>query len=177
MLPLPSFRSLLPCLALVFALPLAAHATPSAFAGRWRLDPARSSALDGWSGWALIIRVDGARVTLRYDMQWRATHVSATNVVNTAHPVQLPRFFRVEQRHMAVYPGVGPTTVTAGWLDGGRTLRTEADTPVEISQGTTRLRIYSEYRLLEGDHDLVLIELHSSRPHPLVYRFSKVTEP
>ena len=36
------------------------------------------------------------------------------------------------------------------------------------------MRLYSEYRLLEGDRDLVLIELHSSRPRPLVYHFTKV---
>ena len=63
----------------------------------------------------------------------------------------------------------------ASWLDQNRTLRVEADTPIEISQGTASMRITSEYRLLEGDSALLLIELHSSRPRPLVYRFNKVT--
>jgi hypothetical protein len=38
------------------------------------------------------------------------------------------------------------------------------------------MRIYSEYRLLEGDQTLLLIELHSSRSRPLVYRFTRVPE-
>jgi hypothetical protein len=81
-------------------------------------------------------------------------------------------------RHRATHGRVsgkgGETSVEAHWLDAGRTLRLEAQTPVEISQGTTVLRIYSEYRLLEGDDALLLIELHSTRPRPLVYRFVRV---
>lgn len=177
MLPSRFLRPLLRAL-LFLALPLvAAVASPSPFDGRWRLDREHSSALDGWSAWDLVIAVDGTHVTLRHDMQWGAKHASATNVVDTAQPVELPRFFRVEQRHMAVYPARDAmTAVRAGWLDDGRTLRLEAETPVETSQGNTTLRIYSEYRLLEGGHDLVLIELHSSRPHPLIYHFSKIAE-
>ncbi len=162
---------------LLLVLPLSAVAAPSPLDGRWRLDREHSSALDGWSAWDLVIAVDGSRVTLRHDMQWGATHRSATNDVDTTTPVHLAQFFRVEQRHMAVYPAHrGVTVVRAGWLDGGRTLRLEADAPVETSQGDTTLRIYAEYRVLEGGHDLVLIELHGSRPHPLVYRFTKITE-
>jgi hypothetical protein len=65
---------------------------------------------------------------------------------------------------------------TAAWVDGGRTLRVEAQVPLEVSQGETVMRLYAEYRLLEGDQALVLIELHSSRTRPLVYRFTKVPE-
>ena len=149
----------------------------SPFAGRWRLDPARSTALDGWTAWDLVINVDGSRVSLRHDMQWRATKHSATNTVDTAQPVTLPDFFRVEQRHMALYPAKGgATSVRTAWLDNGRTLRVEADTPIEISQGQAAMRLYSEYRVTEGDTALVLIELHSSRPQPLVYRFTKISE-
>jgi hypothetical protein len=38
------------------------------------------------------------------------------------------------------------------------------------------MRLYYEYRLVEGDQSLVLIELHNTRPQPLVYRFTRVTE-
>lgn len=168
-------RLLLPLL--LFVLPLAAQADPAAFVGRWRLDPARSTALDGWHAWDLVISTDGTQVKLRYDMRWGRTQRSVTNVLDTAHPVTLRDFFRVEQRHMALYPAKGgETTVTAAWLDAARTLRTEASTPIEISQGQATMRLYSEYRLIEGDRELLLIELHSSRPRPLVYRFTKVTE-
>lgn len=167
-------RFLLP--ALLLLAPLAATAA-SPFDGRWRLDPARSSALDGWNAWDLVIAVDGSRVSLRHDMQWRSTKHSATNTVDTAAPSEMPGFFRVEQRHMALYPAKGGlTALRAAWLDAGRTLRVEADTPIEISQGQARMRLYCEYRLLEGDQALVLIELHHSRPQALVYRFNRIPE-
>lgn len=162
--------------ALLLLAPLAAIAS-SPFDGRWRLDTARSSALDGWSAWDLVISVEGSRVSLRHDMQWRSTKHQVTNTVDTAAPVELSDFFRVEQRHMALYPAKGgKTAARAGWLDAGRTLRVEADTPIEISQGRAVMRLYCEYRLVEGDHALVLIELHGSRPQPLIYRFNRVTE-
>jgi hypothetical protein len=157
-------------------LPLAALAGDSAFNGRWRLDVKRSTALDGWSTMDLVIAADGSKVSLRHDMTWHATKVTATNVVDTAQPTDVSGFFRLDQRHMAVYARTKETThVAAAWIDGGRTLRVEAQVPVETSQGDTTLRLYDEYRLLEGG-ELVLIELHSTRPRPLVYQFTKVPE-
>jgi hypothetical protein len=161
---------------LLLLLPLAAFAA-SPIEGRWRLDRTRSTALDGWHEWDLVITLTGTSVSLQHDMKWGQTRLSATNTVDTAHPVTLPAFFRVEQRHMALYPAKGqPTPVRAAWLDDGRTLRVEADTPIEISQGQAIMRIYAEYRLVEGDRELLLIELHSSRPRPLIYQFTKVPE-
>ena len=163
-------------LPLLLVLPLLAAAA-SPLDGRWRLDPARSSALDGWNAWDLVIRSEGSRVSLRHDMTWRTTKHSATNTVDTAAPAPVKDFFRVEQRHMALYPAKGGATTFRGeWIDAGRTLRTEALTPIEISQGEAVMRITSEYRLVEGGAELLLIELHSSRPRPLIYRFTKVTE-
>ena len=150
-------------------------AAETGFNGRWRLDPSRSSALDGWTGWDLVVNVNGSKVALRHDMAWRSTKVTETNTVDTAAVSDVPDFFRVEQRHMAVYARPKEAAhVQAGWLDDGRTLRVEAQVPVEISQGNTTMRVYSEYRLVEGDNELVLIELHNTRNRPLVYRFKKV---
>lgn len=161
---------------LLFSLLLSSAPAASPLEGRWHLDKARSTALDGWHEWDLVIQVTGAKVSLQHDLKWGRTAFSATNVVDTAQAASLPDFFRVEQRHMALYPAKGAaTTVRASWIDNGRTLRLEADAPIEISQGQAVMRIYSEYRVLEGDRDLVLIELHSSRPRPLVYHFTKVT--
>lgn len=156
-------------------LPVAAWAANPALAGRWRLDPKRSTALDGWTAWDLVVALDGTQVSLRHDMSWRTTKLAATNTVDTAHPTEAKDFFRVEQRHMAIYKVPAATTpVRAEWLDGERTLRVEATMPVEVSQGTAPLRIYQELRLMEGEGDLLLIELHSTRSKPLVYRFTKV---
>jgi hypothetical protein len=144
--------------------------------GRWRLDKTRSTALDGWHEWDLVISLAGNRVSLEHDMKWGRTEFSATNVLDLAGPASVPDFFRVEQRHMALYPAKGaPASVKTSWLDGQRTLRVEADLPIEISQGLATMRLYAEYRLLEGDNELLLVELHSTRPRPLVYRFTKVS--
>ena len=168
-------RILLKLFLAAWLLPLAAMAGDPAFNGRWRLDPARSTALDGWSTLDLVISADGSHVTLLHDLTWHATKVMATNVIDTAQPAEVVDFFRLDQRHMAVYArSKAAAQVTAGWIDGGRTLRVEAQVPLETSQGNTTMRLYDEYRLLEGDSELVLIELHSTRSRPLVYRFTKV---
>lgn len=165
------FRALL-----LFLLPAFAFAA-SPFDGRWRLDPARSTALDGWNLWDLVVHVEGDHVALRHDMQWRTTKFTATNTVDTTQPVVAKDFFRVEQRHMALYPAKGgDTNVRAQWIDNGRTLRVEAETPIEASQGRAAMRLYTEYRLLEGGQSLLVIELHSTRPTPLVYRFTRANE-
>ncbi len=160
---------------LALALATTAVAANPALAGRWRLDPALSSALDGWHKIDLAIALDGTKVAVTHDMLWRTSRVVATNAFDTAQPVEQKDFFRVEQRHMAVYPAKGGvTTATAAWIDDGRVLRTEALTPVEVSQGNTTMRITSEYRVSETGDTLTLIELHSSRNRPLVYVFKKV---
>lgn len=162
---------------LVAWLPLAAIAGDAGFNGRWRLDVARSTALDGWSTLDLVITADGPKVSMLHDLTWHATKVTATNVINTAQPTDVKNFFRLDQRHMAVYARPKETAyVLAEWIDGGRTLRVETQFPVETSQGNTTMRLYDEYRLLDGGNELVLIELHSTRSRPLVYRFTKVPQ-
>lgn len=145
--------------------------------GQWQLDVDRSSALDGWQDMRLVISSQDTQVDIRHEMRWRATRYRATNTVDTAKSVASDSFFRVEQRHMAVYPAKGGVThTTAEWIDNNRTLRTETHTPVEVSQGNVNMRITSEYRIGEGGKTLTLIEIHSSRNRPLVYFFRKVEE-
>jgi hypothetical protein len=167
-------RLLFFCLGL---LPAAVLSANPAFAGRWRLDPAPSTALDGWTAADLVVSLRGTKVELRHDMAWRATKITGINTVDTAAPVEIPNFFRIDQRHMAVYAQPKKSArAVASWIDGGRTLRVEAQVPLEISQGDAVMRVYSEYRLLEGGETLLLIELHATRSRPLVYRFTKVPE-
>jgi hypothetical protein len=157
-------------------LTVLASANP-ALEGRWRLDPTVSTALDGWQKMDLAVDLDGSKVAIAYIMQWRSTIHKAVNLLDTSAPVELKDFFRVEQRHMAVYPAKhGVTKATAGWIDDGRTLRTEVHTPVEVSQGDVIMRITTEYRVSELGDKLTVIELHSSRNRPLVYVLNRVTE-
>jgi len=162
-------------LALILFLPFATAVANPDFNGRWRLLTDRSSALDGWTAMDLKFEVDGSEVAITHDMRWRSTRVVETNIVDTAKPVRKKDFFRVEQRHMAVYPKKGATSQVSGhWLDDGQALRVEAIVPVETSQGNASIRIYSEYRMGVGGDSLTVIELRSSRNNPLVYRFKKL---
>ncbi len=169
-------RRLLLTLFLLGALiPLPASESSSLFNGRWELLPERSSALDGWTDMHLVFEVEGDRVNITHDMRWRSTRVVETNSVIAGDTVEVPDFFRVEQRHMAVYPHRGAaSTVSADWLDDDRTLKVKANVPVEVSQGLAMMRIECEYRLGVGDDTLTVIELHSTRNNPLVYRFRKL---
>ena len=145
--------------------------------GQWQLDVARSSALAGRPDMRSFISSHDTQVDIRHEMRWRSTRYRATNTVDTAKSVASDSFFRVEQRHKAVYPAKGGVThTTAEWIDDNRTLRTETHTPVEVSKGNVNMRITSEYRIGEGGKTLTLIELHSSRSRPLVYFFRKVEE-
>jgi len=174
---IPMKRTFLKFLLGLTLLPLAALAGDPALNGRWRMDTERSTALDGWTKADLVIQTDGSKVSLRHDMAWHATKVTATNIVDTAQATDITDFFRIDQRHMAVYARPKEAAhVSATWIDGGRTLRVEAQVPVETSQGNTTMRLYDEYRVLEGGTELVLIELHSTRDRPLVYHFMKVPE-
>ena len=160
---------------LLIILPLGVSAGKADFNGRWQLVPERSSALDGYTNMHLILEVDGEEVDITHDMRWRSTRVVETNTVHTRKVVQIADFFRIEQRHMAVYPPKDAITpVSAEWLDDGRTLRVEAMVPVEVSQGDATIRIYYEYRLGIDNDTLTVIELHSTRNNPLVYRFNKL---
>ena len=144
-------------------------------AGHWQLDIEQSSPLSGWQDMALVIAVDGSEVEITHQMRWRRTNYRATNVVDTSKTVTSDSFFRVEQRHMAVYPTKGGLShTTAEWIDADQTLRTETQTMVEVSQGDVPMRITSEYRIGEGAETLTWIVLRSSRSRPLVYLFRKV---
>lgn len=156
-------------------LPLVASLADSDWNGRWRLDVERSSALDGWTNMDIGIKTMGSKVSITHDMRWRSSRVLKTNVMNTRRTIKIPDFFRIEARHMAVYPPKSfAATVSSEWLDEGRALRVEAELPVEVSQGDATIRIYTEYRMGEGGETLTMIELRSSRNNPLVYRFRRL---
>ena len=124
----------------------------------------------------LVITRQGTQVRPTHQMEWRTTKFAATNTYDTALAVDQRDYFRVEQRHMAVYPAKGGLThSTATWIDDGATLRLEVETPVEVSQGNVTMRITSEYRIDESGQNLTLIELHSSRDRPLVYVFHRIS--
>jgi hypothetical protein len=168
-------RILLGGIAALFLAALAS-ANPN-LEGRWRLDPKYSSGLDGWSKMDMVFALEGSQIAITYDMQLRAIRRSKTNIFDTSKTVTSKGFFRVEQRHMAVYAAKGGmSSSTVEWIDDDRTLRTETHTPVEVSQGDVNMRITCEYRIGEEGKKLTVIEIHSSRERPLIYFMYKVKE-
>ena len=145
--------------------------------GRWRLDPKYSSGLDGWSAMDMVFAHEGSQIAITYEMALRSIRRDYTNTFDTSKKVTSKGFFRVEQRHMAVYGAKdGVSSSTAEWIDDNRTLRTESHTPVEVSQGVVTMRITCEYHIGEEGKKLTVIEIHSSRERPLIYFMYKVKE-
>ena len=71
-------------------LPLAALAGDPVFNGRWRLDPARSTALDGWSTLDLVITVEGSILEAVRPVTFR----TGSMALNAGRVCALPRALR-----------------------------------------------------------------------------------
>src|SRR6188768_1377201 len=71
---------------LLFSILLSTAPAISPLEGRWRYDKTRSTALDGWHEWDLVIGVTDKQVSLQHDMKWGKTALSATNVIALGQP-------------------------------------------------------------------------------------------
>jgi hypothetical protein len=79
-----------------------------------------------------------------------------------------------DNRHIGAFLASDSSkSVSAAWLDDGQTLRVTTRLTVRISQGTTRIRTYSEYRVSPSGRHLVVLELRSTRPKPIRYTFER----
>jgi len=153
---------------------------PSDWAGRWNLDPERSTAIDPWRGLAVVLEPRGDAMAV--ERHWRGsreagTVVDAVEVVPGGPPVTVALEQWPDNRHLGAYLADDSTkTVAAHWADGGRTLVTESTLTVVTQQGEMPIRIYSEYRLAPELDRLDLLELRSTRPAPLHYVFTRFND-
>ena len=159
------------------ASPVAPPDAAAAFAGSWQLDADRSTAIDPWRRLTLDLAFDGGAVIV--ERRWRGSREGGSTLDSvrvvpggpaaTAKLEQWP-----DNRHLGAYlAGDSTKTVTAMWLDDGRTLATESRLTVSVQQGTHPLRIYTEYRLSPDGDRVDVLELRSTRPRPIHYVFRR----
>lgn len=153
----------------------ASDALPSGLAGNWKIDLSGSSAIDPFRAILLDISVSGDRVAITKTMGGgKRTTADTLNLDLSQDEVTEPMVMWVDNRHIGAYVGEDrDRTVRAELLDAGQTLRVESTFKLETSQGTTPVRVTTEYRLSSDGKQLTLLELRSTRNRPLHYTFDR----
>ena len=143
-------------------------------AGSWTINRDASSPIDPWGRINLEITVEGDAVSIsRTVSTGRRNHTEVYPIV-VGEVNKVPVSWWTGNRHIGAYMGGdGTETITAEWLDGGRTLRMESHYVLQTSQGETAVRSYYEYRLAPDGGELTVVELRSSRSTPVVHVFNR----
>ncbi|MFB6272034.1 MAG: hypothetical protein ABEL51_03965 [Salinibacter sp.] len=144
------------------------------FNGTWSIHEERSTDISPWNG--LTVQIDATPSQLTLERIWDGNYGVTVNdsmtipIDGEQHRVSLQQW--PDNRHIgATLASDSSKTVSAEWLDNGRTLRVTTRLDVRVSQGITRIRTYSEYRVSPDGGTLTLLELRSTRPRPLHYTF------
>jgi hypothetical protein len=152
----------------------AAQANPD-FAGYWKTDTEKSTALDPWRRIDMEISVEGDSVTIirHYDAGKRkADETMALDTSVPSQVIQTEGWW--DNRHIGAYLGNDhKQTVAPKWLDNGQTLQLNIDLVLETSQGETPVRIYRELRLSDDGQRLTDLQIRSSRNLPVVRVYTK----
>ncbi|RXK56236.1 hypothetical protein ESB00_10285 [Oleiharenicola lentus] len=153
-----------------------AVAVGSPLAGRWRLDPARSTELSPWQNYEFTLSVAGNRITLDRQLGAGRRGFADVMTVDTSLPDNVvPVNLWPDNRHLGAYIGGDRTKhVRAEWLDAGRILRLSTNLILSTQQGERPVNILSDYKLSANGAVLTLIELRSTRNRPVVYVFTRV---
>lgn len=161
------------CFLSLFALSLA-EANPQ-LAGKWKIDRDLSTAFDPWRSIELEIEVDGSRVTieeLHTTGRRRSAQVYELDLGKPSNVV--PVSLWTGNRHIGAYiGGDGTMRVDADLVDEGRTLALECHYVLDTSQGSTPVRSHKEFRPSADGDQLIVMELRSSRPRPVLYVFNR----
>lgn len=158
------------------ALPaLVSAQSPADFAGRWTIDSQQSTALDPWRSLELEIGVNGDSVTIIRHYKAGSRVADESMALDTSLPSQTVKTEGWwDNRHIGAYLGNGgEQTVSAKWLDEGRTLQLNIDLVLETSQGDTPVRVIREMRLSDDGQRLTAVQMRSSRNLPIVRVFNR----
>ncbi len=146
------------------------------FSGRWKIDTDRSTALDPWRSLEIEIAVENSKVSIvrYYGGGSRVAQESMSlDTSITSQTVEVEGWW--ENRHIGAYSGNGKKqTVSAKWLDKGRTLQLNIEMVLESSQGSSNVRALRELRLSRDGKTLTEIQLRSSRNLPTVRVFNRL---
>lgn len=145
------------------------------FNGAWSLDKERSTDITPWND--LTIEIDASPSRLTLERIWGGSYGVTVNdsmtipIDGEKHRVPMQQW--PDNRHIGAFLAADSSkSVSAEWLDDGQTLRVTTHLNVRISQGTTRIRTHSEYRVAPDGKTLTVLELRSTRPRPLRYTFT-----
>ena len=164
-------------LALLWGVPARADGDSSpGLAGKWSLDPARSTDLSPWKTFDLAITVDGPKVTIRCALASGSRAIDTVAALDLSRPVSVvPVPWWTDNRHIGAYIGGDRTErVRARWLDEGRILRTDADLVLDGQQGPRAVNILTDYKVSPSGGRLTVVQLRSTRDIPIVYVFNRV---
>lgn len=145
------------------------------FNGTWAIEKERSTDITPWSD--LAIEIDANRHQLTLERIWGGSYGVTMNdsmtipIDGERHRVSMQQW--PDNRHIGAFLGADSSkTVSAEWLDEGQTLRVTTHVKLRTSQGTTRVRTHSEYRVAPDRTSLRVLTLRSSRPRPIRYTFT-----
>lgn len=174
-----SFRSAL--IAVAFATTslslFSAALDARAFLGQWKFDPTQSTDLSPWSSCDLTIAQSGQKLTITRNLRGgRRTHTDVIPLDVTKSTNEVPQTWWIDNRHIGAYsPHDATKTVHAKTLDDGKLLRLETDLVLETQQGSRDVNIISQYQISPDGNVLIVTDLRSTRPRPVVHVFTRVT--
>jgi hypothetical protein len=149
----------------------------SSFAGKWKLDAARSSSVKPWETVDMEIAVKGDSLEISRALTWtQHRHVSDLIVVKpddqtvTVNPL---KYWVDTWFNNAYIGGDHAQHVKGGWLDRGRILRLDINFALELQQGDYPVHVYREYRLSTDHNTLEIYELRSTRDQPLTFLYTR----
>lgn len=145
------------------------------FNGTWAIDKERSTDITPWND--LTIEIDASPSRLTLERIWGGSYGVTVNdsmtipIDRERHRVSMQQW--PENRHIGAFLTADSSkAVSAEWLDEGQTLRVTTYLNLRTSQGTTRVRTHSEYRIAPDGATLRVLMLRSSRPRPIRYTFT-----
>lgn len=168
-------RHLLACLAFLTLAALASAAPSHPLAGRWVIDPARSTELSPWRSIELTLSVEGDIVRLHRHFSAGRRTFDEHAELDLSRPVNLvPVAWWPDNRHLGAYiSGDKQKRVHARWLDDGRILRLSSDLILSTSQGDRAVNVLSDFKVSANGALLTVTELRSTRNQPVVHTFTR----
>lgn len=142
------------------------------FNGTWTIDKEQSTDITPWND--LTIEIDASPSRLTLERIWGGSYGVTVNdsmtipIDGERHHVSMQQW--PDNRHIGSFLAADSSkAVSAEWLDEGQTLRVTTHVNLRTSQGTTRVRTHSEYRVAPDGTTLRVLTLRSSRPRPIRY--------
>ena len=126
----------------------------------------------------LVIDQAGDQLTISRTLGGgRRTHIDTIPLDITKEVNVVSQGWWIDNRHIGAYsPHDATKVVRAKTLDDGKLLRLETDLVLETQQGSRDVNIISQYQISPDGDTLIVTDLRSTRPRPVVHVFTRITE-